>query len=160
MPVINGTLHSFRRSSSAKYKAKNLFKKSADIRYNKTKCIGMWLGCNKGIFPNPCALNEHPKDKTLRQPFFQALLQPVIGSKNSILNWVMKLSLYMPIFFLFIFENPFKDFPFYSPIFLTFWFRYLKKRIKEIRCQALSHWTKQTVKKLNLCGKTAVDKIA
>ena len=57
--------------------------------------------------------------------------QPVIGSKNSILNCVMKLNLFMCSFFFFVSETPMNDFPFNSPILLTFWFRYLQTRIKE-----------------------------
>ena len=41
----------------------------------------------------------------------------------------MKLSLFF--FFFFVFETPLKDFPLYSPILLTLWFRYLQTRIEE-----------------------------
>ena len=135
--------------------------------------------------------------------FPSTFLQPVNGSKNSILNRVMKFNLFMCFFFFFVFETPLNDFPFYSPILLTLWFRYLQTRIKESRmylssqlffktpnktlkfqekyilqrstdlnsknisfgvyhrATPRSHWTKQTVKKLNLWGrKTAVDKSA
>ena len=34
--------------------------------------------------------------------------------------------------YLFLFEEPLKDFPFYSPIFLTVWLRYLQLRKKKI----------------------------
>ena len=129
-------------------------------------------------------------------------LQPVNGSKNSILNWVMKLSLFIEVFSFFVFKTTLKDFPFYSSILFTLWFRYLPSHIKE-SCIYLSsqlflktpnyeiprkvkekciskqpadqnfknfpfsvyhgatpwsHWTMQRVKKLNLCGKTTVDK--
>ena len=40
-------------------------------------------------------------------------------------------------FVLFVFEKPLKDFPFYSPILLTFKFRYLQTRIKK-SCMYLS----------------------
>ena len=68
--------------------------------------------------------------------FPHAFLQLVNGSKNSILNWVMKLSLFM-CFFFFFFETPLKGFPFYSPIILALWFRYLQTHIKEV-CMYLS----------------------
>ena len=108
----------------------------------------------------------------------------------------MKLYLFMCFFFFFVFGKPLKDFPFYSPILVTLWFRYLQTRIKEslriflvnfffkiprqmhiteicwhkfhkfsVRCSLYgatqrSHWTKSTVKKINLLGKTAVNKNA
>ena len=62
--------------------------------------------------------------------FQSTFLQPVKDSKNSILNWVMKLNLFM-FFCLFVFETPLQDFPFYLPILLTLWFRDLQTRIKE-----------------------------
>ena len=43
----------------------------------------------------------------------------------------MKLNLFMGFFF-FGFEMPLKVFPFYSPIILTLWFRYLPTRVKEV----------------------------
>ena len=49
-------------------------------------------------------------------------LKPVNISKNSSLNWAMKLNLSTCFFFLF---------PFYSLIILTLWFRYLQTQIKE-----------------------------
>ena len=49
-------------------------------------------------------------------------LQPVNISKNSNLNWAMKLNFSTCLFFLF---------PCYSPIHLTLWFRYLQTQIKE-----------------------------
>ena len=55
--------------------------------------------------------------------------QPVNGCKNSILNWVIKL--HHVSFFLFVFVIPLKEFPFYSPILFTLWFRYLQTRKKE-----------------------------
>ena len=58
--------------------------------------------------------------------FPSTFLQPVDGSKNSILNSVMNFNLFMSIFFL---KNPWKIF-LYSPIFLTLWRRYLQTRIK------------------------------
>ena len=60
--------------------------------------------------------------------FPNTFLQPVNGGKSSILNCVMKLFMF---FFFFIFKKPLKDCPFYSPILLTFWFRYLQTLIKE-----------------------------
>ena len=52
------------------------------------------------------------------------------GSKNSVLNCIMTLSPFM-FFFFFLFETLLKDFPVYSPILLTLWFRYLQKSVKE-----------------------------
>ena len=46
-------------------------------------------------------------------------LQLANSSKDSILNWLMKLNLFM-FFFFFVFETPLKYFSFYSPIFLLF----------------------------------------
>ena len=48
----------------------------------------------------------------------------------------MKINLFTVFFFVFsffcfVFETPLKDFPFYSPILLTLWFRYLQTHIKE-----------------------------
>ena len=59
--------------------------------------------------------------------------QPVNCSKNSILNWVMKFSLFMFFVCLFVcfFLTPLKKFSFYSPIFITLWFRYLQTHLKE-----------------------------
>ena len=62
--------------------------------------------------------------------FPSTFLQPLNGSKNSILNGVTKLNLLM-FFFFFVFETPLKDFPFYSTILLTLWFRYLQTCMKE-----------------------------
>ena len=31
----------------------NLFEKATNIKYNKTKCIGMWLGSNRGNTMEP-----------------------------------------------------------------------------------------------------------
>ena len=44
--------------------------------------------------------------------FLSTFLKSVKGSKNSILNWVMKLNLFM-LFFFYVFETSLKDFPFY-----------------------------------------------
>ena len=73
--------------------------------------------------------------------FPSTFLQPVNGSKNSILNWViMKLNLFMLfLFFLFCFETPLKDFPFYSLILLTLCFRYLQTSINESFIYLSSH---------------------
>ena len=51
--------------------------------------------------------------------FPNTFLQPINGSKNSM------------YFFFLVFETLLKDVPFYSPILLTLWFRYLQTRIKE-----------------------------
>ena len=59
--------------------------------------------------------------------------QPVNGSKNSILNWVMKLNLYV-FFFFFVFEAPLKEFLTYFPLLLTLWFKYLQTRIQKHVC--------------------------
>ena len=64
--------------------------------------------------------------------FLSTFLQLVSGSKSSILNWVMKLNLFIFFFFFFfVLETSLKDFPFYSPILLTLWFTYIQTRIKE-----------------------------
>ena len=57
-------------------------------------------------------------------------LQLVNSSKNSILNWVVKLNSFM-FFFSFFFLKHLKDFPFYSPIFLPLCLRYLQTCKKE-----------------------------
>ena len=62
--------------------------------------------------------------------FPSSFLQLVNSSKNSILNWVMKHILFM-FFFFFVFETPLEDFPFYSPMLPTLWFRCLQTCIKE-----------------------------
>ena len=136
------------------------------------------------------------KDFFQSRIFPSTFLQPVNGKKNSILNWVMKLNLFMCLQlnpFFFVFETSLKDFPFCSPILLTLWFRYLQTRIKKTcmyaqtqkfpekskknpfssnlptwisnissdvyhRAAPSSHWAKQTLKKLILWGKTAVDR--
>ena len=71
--------------------------------------------------------------------FSSTFLQPVSGSENSILNWViMKLNLFMCFFFLlFCFETSLKDFSFYSLILFILCFRHLQIRIKE-SCMYLS----------------------
>ena len=61
--------------------------------------------------------------------FPSSFLQLLSSSRNSILNLVMKLTLPMCAFF----AKHLKDFPFYSPIPLTLWFRYLQIHTKE-RC--------------------------
>ena len=63
--------------------------------------------------------------------FLSIFLQPGNGSESWILNWVMKLHLFMCLFFFFVFETLLKDFPFYSPTLLNLWFRYLQTRVKE-----------------------------
>ena len=61
--------------------------------------------------------------------FPSTFLRPVNGSKNSILNWIMKLS---HVFFLFlVVEISLRDFPLYLPIILTLWFRYLQTCINK-----------------------------
>ena len=68
--------------------------------------------------------------------FWSTFLQPVNNSKNSILNWFMKLNLCM-FFFFFVFETILKNYPFVSPILPTLCFRYLQTCIKE-SCRYLS----------------------
>ena len=87
----------------------------------------------------------------------------------------MKLNLL--IFFFFFFENPLKDFPFYSPILLTYKhdvqaMLLQSDSVSEIHFLAICRprkifpfnphheGTKQLVKKLNLLQKTALDKSA
>ena len=65
--------------------------------------------------------------------FPSTFLQPVNSSKNSILNWIIKLNLFMYIFFV----KPLKDFPVYLLILLTLWLRYLQTRTKA-NCMYLS----------------------
>ena len=66
------------------------------------------------------------------QAFFQAFFyNRVNGSKNCLELSYETQSLHVFFFFFFVFETPLKDFPFYSPIPLTLWFRYLQTRIKE-----------------------------
>ena len=72
------------------------------------------------------------KEKKMRSDIFPSpFLQLVNSSKISSLNWVMKLNqlIFFPSFF--VFETPLKDFLYYSPIILTFWFRCLQTSIKE-----------------------------
>ena len=69
--------------------------------------------------------------------FPSTFLKPVNGSKNSILNTVIKFNLFTCLFFLFVFEKHSKDFPFYSPTLLTLWLWYLQTHIKE-SCMYLS----------------------
>ena len=67
--------------------------------------------------------------------FPSTFLQPLNGSK-SILNWVMKLNLFL-CFFIFLFlKHPWKIF-LSIHLFLTLWFRYLQTLIKE-KCMYLS----------------------
>ena len=73
--------------------------------YTKHKGKREW---HTGIFPN-------------------TFLQLVNDSKNSILNWVIKLNLFMCFCSFFVFETPLKDFPFYSSILLTLWSKYYRK---------------------------------
>ena len=55
--------------------------------------------------------------------FFQSTFQqPVNASKNSTLNWVIKYSFFM----IFVLGKLLRDFSFYSPIFVSLWFRYLQ----------------------------------
>ena len=72
------------------------------------------------------------------QAFFQALFYnrwTVVKSQSWIESWNSISSCFVFFFFSFFisfFEKPFKNFPFYSTIFVLFlWFRYLQKRIKE-----------------------------
>ena len=71
-------------------------------------------------------MNNKLKTNSHRIPTFSVIvpstfLHPLKGSKNSIYLF----------FFFFVFETPLKDFPFYSPILLTLWFRCLQPRIRE-----------------------------
>ena len=64
--------------------------------------------------------------------FPSTFLQPVNGSKKINLELSYETQfLHVFFFFFFVFEAPVKDFPFYSPILLTFWFRYLQTPRKE-----------------------------
>ena len=75
---------------------------------------------------------DEKKRKKMRSDIFPSpFLQLVNSSKISSLTWVMKLNqlIFFPSFF--VFETPLKDFLYYSPIILTFWFRYLQTSIKE-----------------------------
>ena len=100
--------------------------------------------------------------KYLTQAFFSStFLQLVNSSKNSTLNWVMKLNR-------FICSKSWKYFPFYSPIHLSGYFCNSQKCIFQwsgdlhfqnpYKYNELSN--KQSVKKLNLWRKTAVGKSA
>ena len=97
-------------------------------------------------------------DKESSGIFSSTFLQPVNGSKNSILNWVLKLNL-------FISSKALKDFLFYSPI-------HLSDSCSSRKC--IFQWSgdlnfknppgdhelsnNKKVKKLNLWRKTAVNK--
>ena len=68
--------------------------------------------------------------KTKTRHFPSTFLQPVNGSKKSILNWVMKLSLF--VFFVFLFlRHLWKIFHSIHLFFLLFWLRYLQTHMKE-----------------------------
>ena len=98
--------------------------------------------------------------------FQSTFLQPVNGSKNSILNWVMKHNLFNLIFLVnFSLKLPIK---LYAAVASG---RYVQamllhsEKVSEMHLSAnwkpkFKDWAKQTVKKLNLLGKTAVDKSA
>ena len=109
--------------------------------------------------------------------------QPVNGSKNSILNWVIKLNLLMCFFLGNTLERFSIAFCYSNSLVQTItnmhkgklYVRNLKKCIFQQSTDLnfedfpfgvyhgttqWSHWTKQTVKKLNLWGKTAVHKSA
>ena len=88
-----------------------------------------------------------PENVFYPSTFVYSRFPPKVQSWTELWN-----SIFSCTFFLFMFfETLLKDFLFYSPISLTLWFRYLQRCIKEI-------WIKQTVKKLNIWGKTAVNK--
>ena len=97
--------------------------------YNISHSVQVW--CDKAILVQ-FHLSERiwlNRDGFFTIPFKyfpSTFLQPVNSGKNSILNWVMKLNLFM-CFFLFL-KNLFLS---YLPILLTLWFRYLRKRVKE-----------------------------
>ena len=81
----------------------------------------------KSLTSNLRILRQFMGNSWCHTSIFQSTsLQPVNGSKNSILNWVMKLNLFM-FFFLFVFKTPLKDFPCYPSIILTLQLRYLQK---------------------------------
>ena len=68
-----------------------------------------------------CSVIEHSHYMTYIY-IYKAFFWLVNISKNSILNQVAKFNLFMSIYFSFyVFELTLKDFPFYSPIFLTLW---------------------------------------
>ena len=74
----------------------------------------------------------------INKHFSNHFVQPVNSSKKSILNLVKKLNfIHLFFFFFFVLEIPLRDFPFYSSVLLTLWFRYLQTRIKE-SCMYLS----------------------
>ena len=63
--------------------------------------------------------------------FSSAFLQEVKSSYNSILNWVMKLHLFICMCMYIFSETPLKDFPFYLLILHTLRLRYLQAHINE-----------------------------
>ena len=91
--------------------------------------MSMYIGCF-ARFGTICKMAPNHATHHISHIFPITFLQSVNGSKNPILNRVMKVNLFM-CFFLFVFQTPFKDFPFYSPFLLTLWFRYLQTHIKE-----------------------------
>ena len=95
----------------------------------------------------PARNNESSQMLRLWLPpiFISTFLQSLSGGKNSILNWVIQLDHFM--YFFFVFETPLKDFPFYSPILLTLWFRYFEARIKESCIYLASHFFFKTLHK-------------
>ena len=102
--------------------------------------------------------------------FLSTFLQPIKGSKKSILNWAMKLNLFNLTLLVNFFHNSWKNSDFQDKL--------LPLQTNDVQAMLLqseivseinlsANWktkcrdrTKQAVKKLNLCGKTAVDKSA
>ena len=60
----------------------------------------------------------------------------------------MKLNLFMCFFFFLFLKNPWKDFPFYSSILLTLWFRYLQTSIRKVVCIFLASFSSKLLIKL------------
>ena len=81
--------------------------------------------------------------------FPSTFVQLINRSKNSILNWVLKLNLFMFFEFFFLFWKPLKYFSFYSPILYTFRFRSLQTCIKE-DCMYFYRKIFSKFKKINL----------
>ena len=77
-----------------------------------------------------CLIIEHSPNMTYIYIYiyiYKAFFWLVNISKNSILNQVARFNLFMSIyFFFFVSEQPLKDFPFYSPIFLILWLHVIK----------------------------------
>ena len=111
------------RKSQLQHLQRQFFLKHRPIHFhiNSTSVIRL-------VKQNQLSLTSIEINQPLPVPgiFPSTSLQLVNGSKNSILNRVMKLSLFMCFFLFSVFETPLKDFPFYLPILLILWFRYLQ----------------------------------